>query len=178
MRIQNLYIGVSIACIEGAGILTQQNFAGILLSPPKPKAVKLLLSLTVFQALIEELDLEMEVQVITQEKFEETWLYSEPNEVAPSVESLQDTEIENQRNFSLLIECSDILMNNIVETLFIRLTLELLMEVVQGFYRANQDEQADINLLSTVPDINHKQSTHTASVHQSVSESATQLLAH
>lgn len=168
-----MYIGVSIIFIEGAGILTQQNFE-VILSPPKPNVVKLLLTLAVLQTLIIELNIDVgDTQVLTQEKFEAIWLHSEPNDVASSLEDLQATEIENQENVSLLIEHGNILMDEIVETLFLHLSLELLTGVFQRFCQENQG--ANVNNLSTISSINDKQSTHTTSVHQSVSESATQL---
>jgi hypothetical protein len=168
-----MYIGVSIIFIEGVRLLTQQNFE-VILSPSKPNIVKFLMALAVLQTFVVEQNIDVgDIQMLTQEKFEVIWLHSEPNDVAFSLEDIQAAEIENQENFSLLVEHGHILMDEIVGMLFLHLSLESLTEVFQRFHQENQG--AYVNNLSS---INDKQSTHTTSVQQSVSESATQLWSH
>jgi hypothetical protein len=120
--------------------------------------------------------------ILTQENFEIIRLHSEKGLVANALLLLNAARILTQENFSALFESNCLLIGGIWDRIPIYLmTLEVFNELLQRARQVNPEQQilAYVNqllILNQIDVINDIQSTHTESVHQSISESAARLL--
>ncbi len=162
---------LALMSLYGAGMLKAENFE-IMQRYPAPNEMAAVLNLL------------YAAKILNQRNFEAVQSFSEPVVVASALHQLHSRQILDQRNFSALLQHRVLLSGAIWDRLPLHIvTLEVFNEFLQRARQANPEEQIQAYvayLLNNNPDnalLNDSQSAHTASVHQSVSESASKLLA-
>lgn len=152
--------------LYAVGILTQENIEAIQFHAEPMK----------FSHLLKHL---YNARILTQENFEAIRLHPHSIAFIAALEILSKVGILNQANFIALLRHKILLMpwiwNRLPEQ---AITLEIFNALLERAGQANPAEQisAYIDYVLTLVSINDRQSTHTASVHYSVSESATRLI--
>lgn len=157
------YIVLSLSSLFESKLLTQEYFEWVLIHPDPEGLSKVLKPLQM-------------AGIFNQTNLERVQSLSNVQVFADAIFKLYAVDILTQENFIALFQHKVLLMPGIWNRIPTQIiTLEIFNELLQRAGQANPEEQISAYINNLLTPINDKQNTHTASVHYSVSESATRL---